>query len=113
MLRTGNRSRGTFMKYFSCGCLLLLCFLFGNISPSHAEAQTGGSNNAGSKSSPSAEAQESPGSLGFSIESEMLTYIALQRDAEAVGCDVAHFLNQAPAPSMEAPNASLCEMPAS
>jgi hypothetical protein len=41
-----------------------------------------------------AAADSSSGSLGFSIESEMLTYRALEVNSEAVACDVAAFLNQ-------------------
>ncbi len=34
-----------------------------------------------------------PAGVGFSIESEMLTYRALETNSEAIACDVAAFIN--------------------
>ena len=76
-------------------------------SPTRAAAQTSSAKQAASKGA--AQTPEGSDGLGFSIESEMLTYTALQRDAEAVGCDVLRFLNRTPAPSPDA-STSLCGM---
>jgi len=44
----------------------------------------------------SADSSQRHGALGFSIESEMLTYRALESNSEAVGCDVAAYLSGVP-----------------
>jgi hypothetical protein len=46
----------------------------------------------GAANSPPSQNQDGGGALGFSIESEMLTYRALESNSEAVACDVAAYL---------------------
>jgi hypothetical protein len=48
--------------------------------------------------------------LGFSIESEMLTYRALEANSEAVACDVAAFLNGTIADFSHPPTGAICDV---
>ena len=64
------------------------------------QAQTSNSPNAGGSS----------GASGFSIETEMLTYRALESDSEAVACDVAAYLNGTSANFTNPPAGSVCDV---
>ena len=52
----------------------------------------------------------SSGASGFSIETEMLTYRALESDSEAVACDVAAYLNGTSANFASPPAGSVCDV---
>src|ERR1700733_456547 len=71
----------------------------------------------GAVSSPFAQAQASkgggdstPAGVGFSIESEMLTYRALESNSEAIACDVAAFLNGSSANFTNPPPGAVCDV---
>src|ERR1700722_9133536 len=51
-------------------------------------------------------------SSGFSIESEMLTYRALESNSEAIACDVAAYLNGVTATFTSSSAGSLCSVTA-
>jgi len=57
-------------------------------------------------------ADTSSGALGFSIESEMLTYRALQSNSEAIACDVAAYVNGTNADFKSHPGGSVCDVKA-
>jgi hypothetical protein len=57
----------------------------------------------------SSSGQEAKGGLGFSIESEMLTYRALESNSAAVGCDVAAFLSGAEVNFAAGPSGNNCQ----
>jgi hypothetical protein len=48
--------------------------------------------------------------LGFSIETEMLTYSALESNSEAIACDVAAYLNKTSANFSSPPAGSVCNV---
>ena len=52
----------------------------------------------------------SQASTGFSIESEMLTYRALQSNSEAVACDIAAYLNGSTAAFKDPPADPVCDV---
>src|SRR6202051_3480325 len=52
----------------------------------------------------------SPAGVGFSIESEMLTYRALETNSEAIACDVAAFLNGTTAKVTNPPPGAVCDV---
>jgi hypothetical protein len=54
----------------------------------------------------------SPAGVGFSIESEMLTYRALESNSEAIACDVTAFLNGTVPNFTDPPAGSVCEVKA-
>jgi hypothetical protein len=54
----------------------------------------------------------SPAGVGFSIESEMLTYRALESNSEAIACDVAAFLNGTSANFTSPPAGAVCDVKA-
>jgi hypothetical protein len=58
--------------------------------------------------SSSSQNPDGTGALGFSIESEMLTYRALESDSEAVACDVAAYLRGGSATFTNPPAGSVC-----
>ena len=49
-----------------------------------------------------------PGPTGFSIETEMLTYRALESNSEAIGCDIVAWLNGATADFANPPKGAVC-----
>jgi hypothetical protein len=57
-------------------------------------------------------AEPTPESTGFSIESEMLTYRALQSNSEAIACDIAAYLNGTTADFKTPPAGSICDVKA-
>jgi len=83
----------------ACGFLL--------VSPLQAQKAGKSSGTEASASSPS---EEPPSPPGFSIESEMLTYTSLQRDSEAIACDILRYLNHAPAARSDAMPQESCEI---
>src|ERR1700753_2529348 len=50
-----------------------------------------------------------PAGVGFSIESEMLTYRALESNSEAIACDVTAFLNGTSVNFTAPPAGTVCE----
>jgi hypothetical protein len=54
----------------------------------------------------------SPAGVGFSIESEMLTYRALESNSEAIACDVTAFLNGTSANFISPPPGAICDVKA-
>jgi len=76
-----------------CGALSLGC-----VQAQTAPAKTG--------------ADTSPPSTNFAIESEMLTYRALQSNSEAIACDIAAYLNGATADFKNHPAGSVCDVKA-
>jgi hypothetical protein len=72
------------------GLLLLITGCFHVLFPRAARAQ----NNPAAKTSDATAAQPEPGSLGlgFSMESEMLTYAAMEHNSRAIACDVATYI---------------------
>jgi hypothetical protein len=57
-------------------------------------------------------ADTSSGATGFSIESEMLTYRALQSNSEAIACDVAAYVNGTNADFNSHPDGAVCDVKA-
>ena len=53
-----------------------------------------------------------PAGVGFSIESEMLTYRALESNSEAIACDVSAFLNGTSPNFTDPPAGTVCEVKA-
>jgi flagellum-specific peptidoglycan hydrolase FlgJ len=77
---------------------VLLCFSLASIV---AQAQT---------ASPKAVPAESSSGVGFSIETEMLTYRALESNSEAVACDVAGYLHSAEVSFKNLAGGSVCNV---
>jgi hypothetical protein len=73
---------GSMRSYLRVLCPVALAVA--GLTPAHLHAQT--------SSSKAAPAEASSG-LGFSIETEMLTYRALESNSEAIACDVAGYLH--------------------
>jgi hypothetical protein len=71
------------------------------VAPVLVQAQT-----AASKATPA----ESSSGLGFSIETEMLTYRALESNSEAIACDVAGFLHSAQVSFRDLAPGSVCNV---
>jgi len=86
-----------------CAFLLLIC---GTALPGSLWAQSAAGKAAAPNSS-SSQSQDGFGAVGFSIESEMLTYRALESNSEAVACDIAAYLRGGSA-SFTNPPGSLC-----
>jgi hypothetical protein len=78
----------------SCALVAVFC-----VGPIRLHAQ--------SKSSP---AESASSSLGFSIETEMLTYRALESNGEAIACDVAGYLHAAPVSFKDAAPGAICNV---
>jgi hypothetical protein len=57
-------------------------------------------------------ADNSSGAPGFSIESEMLTYRALQSNSEAIACDIAAYVNGTNADFKNPPPGAVCDVKA-
>jgi hypothetical protein len=89
--------------------LLLICSTAssGSLWAQSAPAKTTPSDNASTRS------QDGPSALGFSIESEMLTYRALESNSEAVACDIAAYLNGGSADFTNPPAGEVCTVNAS
>lgn len=65
------------------------------------------------QTAPAKGSAETPtGAAGFSIESEMLTYRALQSNSEAIACDIAAFVNGTNANFKDHSADSVCEVKA-
>jgi hypothetical protein len=79
---------------------LALVLALGAVSLPFAQAQT--ANKGGGDSAPAG--------VGFSIESEMLTYRALETNSEAIACDVAAFLNGTTAKFTNPPPGAVCDV---
>ncbi|MGA2337777.1 MAG: hypothetical protein ABSG08_20575 [Terriglobales bacterium] len=89
--------------------LLLICGTAyrGSLWAQSAPAKTTSSDNASTRS------QDGPSALSFSIESEMLTYRALESNSEAVACDIAAYLNGSSADFTNPPAGEVCTVNAS
>ena len=88
-------------------CQVALLFICATAAASYvwgqsAPAKTTSSGNASTQS------QGGSNALGFSIESEMLTYRALESNSEAVACDIAAYLNGGPADFKNPPAGAVC-----
>ncbi len=81
---------------------LALVLALGAISLPFAQAQAAGKGGGDS----------SPAGVGFSIESEMLTYRALESNSEAIACDVTAFLNGTSANFTSPPAGAVCDVKA-
>lgn len=81
---------------------LALVLALGAVSLPFAQAQAAGK---GGGDSP-------PAGVGFSIESEMLTYRALESNSEAIACDVTAFLNGTSANFTSPPAGTVCDVKA-
>jgi hypothetical protein len=96
----GNRFQALALRLSTA---LVCCALLGS-----ALAQT-----ASGKAGPGAPpATQSQSAAGFSIESEMLTYRALESNSEAIACDVAAYLNGVTATFTSSSAGSLCSVAA-
>jgi hypothetical protein len=82
---------------------LFLALAAGALAIGSARAQT-----ASTKGS----ADAAPASPGFSIETEMLTYRALESNSAAVACDIAAYLNGATANFTNPPPGAVCDVKA-
>jgi hypothetical protein len=82
---------------------MAVALAIGALSLGCAQAQTAPAK--GSAETPS-------GATGFSIESEMLTYRALQSNSEAIACDIAAFVNGTNANFKDHSADSICEVKA-
>ena len=82
---------------------LTLVLALGAISLTFAQAQTAPGKAAG---------DSSPAAVGFSIESEMLTYRALESNSEAIACDVTAFLNGTSPNFTDPPPGAVCDVKA-
>jgi hypothetical protein len=80
---------------------LVILLAFGILSLGRLQAQAAPSKGIANSSSPDG---------GFSIESEMLTYRALQSNSEAIACDIAAYLNGATASFVNPPVGSVCDV---
>lgn len=73
-------------------CMRALCTISLFALPCAAGPQSASTTtNQATKQTAAGKTEESPASPGFSIESEMLTYTAMQSDSEAIACDVERF----------------------
>jgi hypothetical protein len=79
----------------------VIALAFGTLSLGRLRGQTAPSKGSANSSSPDG---------GFSIESEMLTYRALQSNSEAIACDVAAYLNGVTASFVNPPVGSVCDV---
>ncbi len=57
-----------------------------------------------------AKSEDGSAALGFAIESEMLTYRALESNSEAIACDIAAYLNGATANFSNPPAGAVCDV---
>jgi len=83
-----------------CLCSLLLS-LIGTLGSTGLLAQSASSKPAGGSSG---------GANGFSIETEMLTYRALESNGEAIACDVASYLYNTKTDFRDLPNGKICNV---
>jgi hypothetical protein len=89
------------MKLETLGWIVLA--LVASATPSAGQSSTppASSNNAGAPAANGG--QPAPGSVGFSIETEMLTYKSIEADSEVLACEIARYLGAAAAGSPNAP----------
>jgi hypothetical protein len=93
--RMGSVSRFTTKERFIASARFwVVALAFGALSLGCIRAQT---------AQPKEKADTSPAAPSFSIESEMLTYRALQSNSEAIACDIAAYLNGSTATFKEHP----------
>jgi hypothetical protein len=82
---------------------LALALALGAVSIPFARAQSAAAKGGG---------DSSPAGVGFSIESEMLTYRALESNSEAIACDVTAFLNGTTPNFTSPPAGAVCDVKA-
>ena len=82
---------------------LALVLALGAVSLPFAQAQTAAGKAGG---------DSSPANVGFSIESEMLTYRALESNSEAIACDITAFLNGTTPNFTSPPAGTVCDVKA-
>ena len=70
----------------------------------------GVSGKSGSASTAGGGGTDGQGTLGFSIESEMLTYRALESNSEAIACDIAAYLGGASVDFTNPPAGAICAL---
>ena len=107
--RCVSREKGEPIKHRWRNLLVILACVLIPIVEAHGQAAPPKGNGAANPAPVPGEAN-SP-TLGFSIETEMLTYGALQSNSEAVGCDVARYLTDASPASASTASASICTSP--
>jgi hypothetical protein len=88
--------------------LLVVTLAFGAVSLGCVRAQPAQPAPAKGSGSP----ENSSGGPAFSIETEMLTYRALESNSEAVACDIAAYLNGATANFVNPPAGTVCDVKA-
>jgi hypothetical protein len=98
MFSFGLSARKNSSLYAACG--FFAAFVWGACLSQTVSAQNKGGN---SSSAPA-------GAPGFSIESEMLTYRALQSNSEAIGCGIAAYLDGVPATFTSSSSGSICSV---
>src|ERR1700729_4234027 len=87
-------------RSFSCS-LVLLTLLGASLGSTNLHAQSTAS---------AAAAKPAGGASGFSIETEMLTYRALESNGEAIACDVAAYLYNTKTDFKSLPTGSICNV---
>lgn len=87
------------------GFFAVLLALPGSPLPGWAQTASGKA-----AATPAASAGDSARGLGFSIESEMLTYRALESNSDAVACDVAAYVNGTVADFSHPPAGAVCDV---
>src|ERR1035441_5891397 len=90
----------TFPRFWSNSCFLLLGLF----------AFTGASLGLHAQTAPPAHPPPSNTAAGFSIETEMLTYRALESNGEAIACDVAAYLYGTKPDFKSLPSGSTCNV---
>lgn len=106
MLSFNVFSRRNRWLYSACSLSAVLVCSAASCGSARAQAASGKGGNAGS----TGQAQSGAGALGFSIESEMLTYRALESNSEAVACDIAAYLDGVPATFTSSSGGSTCSI---
>src|SRR5450432_2043657 len=85
----------------SFSCSLVLIPLIGTFASTPLHAQTAAA---------SAAAKPTASASGFSIETEMLTYRALESNGEAIACDVAAYLYGSKTDFKNLPTGAICNV---
>jgi hypothetical protein len=98
-----NRFARTSIRRAFLMCQLALLSIWGTATPLYVWSQS-----APAKAAPADKNPDGTSALGFSIESEMLTYRALESNSEAVACDVNAYLNGGSADFKSPPAGQVC-----
>jgi hypothetical protein len=92
---------------FTWACALSALVIGGGYAPS---AWTQGSADKVASTASAGTGADSKAAAPFSIETEMLTYRALESNSEAIGCDVASYLSGAPVQFTNGPEEAGCQL---